>query len=61
MNDKIEIQSVEMVRHIRDEIANILKGKSHDEIINFFKKAGDAARENAKHLGVIQQRTESHG
>jgi len=44
MSEKIEIRSVEMVRRIRDELADILKSKSHPEIIEFFKKAGDVAR-----------------
>jgi hypothetical protein len=32
-SEKIEIRSVEMVRRIREELADILKGKSHSEII----------------------------
>ena len=61
MSEKLEIQSVEMVRRIRDELADILKGKSHAEIIEFFKKAGDAAREESKRRGGIQPQTESYG
>jgi len=48
MSEKIEIRSVEMVRCIRDELADVLKGKSHPEIIEFFKKAGDTARRKCK-------------
>jgi hypothetical protein len=61
MNEKIEIRSVEMVRRIRDELADILKCKSHPEIIEFFKKAGDAARKECKRPERIQPQTESHG
>lgn len=42
------IQAVEMVRHIRDELARELAGKSDAEIIAFYRRAGDAARESAK-------------
>jgi hypothetical protein len=61
MSEKFEIQSVEMVRRIRDELANVLKDKSHVEIIEFFKKAGEAAREEAKRRGGTQPQTESYG
>jgi len=61
MSKKIEIRSVEMVRRIRDELADSLKGKSHSEIIEFFKKAGDVARKEYKRTGRIQPHTESHG
>jgi len=61
MNEKIEIRSVEMVRRIRAELADILKGKSHAEIIDFFKKAGDGAREECKRRRGIQPQAESYG
>ena len=54
MNEKTEIRSVQMVRRIRDEMASILEGKSHAEIIAFFKKAGDVARQEAKHRTTDQ-------
>ena len=44
MTEKIQIKAVEMVRHIRDEQAQKLKGKSKAEIIAFFRKAGEAAQ-----------------
>ena len=50
-----------MVRRIRDEMATIFEGKSHAEIIAFFKKAGDAARQEAKRRREIGLLTESHG
>ena len=37
-----------MVRRIRDEQAQMLAGKSESEIMAFFKKAGEAARQKAK-------------
>ena len=42
------IRAVEMVRQIRDELARELAGKSEAEIIAFYGKAGNAAREVAK-------------
>lgn len=48
MNETKPIQAVEMVRRIRDDMARELEGKSDAEIIAFFKRAGDAAREAAK-------------
>ena len=54
MSEKIEIRSVEMVRRIREELADILKDKSHSEMIEFFKKAGDVARNECKRRGRIQ-------
>jgi hypothetical protein len=61
MSKKNEIRAVEMARHIRDEIAASLEGKSHAEIIAFFKKAGDAARKEAKRRRKIELQTESRG
>ncbi len=61
MTKKNEIRSVEMVRHIRDEMAVSLEGKSHAEIIAFFKKAGDVARKEAKRRRKIEHQPESHG
>jgi hypothetical protein len=53
MDEKFEIRSVEMVRRIRDEFAETLKGKSHAEIIAFFKKAGEETREKISRRGKI--------
>jgi hypothetical protein len=61
MSKKNEIRSVEMVRHIRDEMAASLEGRSHAEIIAFFKKAGDVARKEAKRRRKIELQTESPG
>lgn len=43
-----QIRTVEMVRRIRDELARELAGKSEAEIIAFYRKAGDAARESTR-------------
>ena len=43
------IRAVEMVRRIRDDLTNELADKSPAEIIAFFNRAGDAAREQAAH------------
>ncbi len=54
-----EIRAVEMVRRIRDELARELAGKSEAEIIAFYRKAGDAARELAKRGQPSSPRMES--
>lgn len=48
MAETKEIRAVEMVRRIRDDLAKELAGKSETEIIAFYRKAGDAARESAR-------------
>ena len=48
MGETTSIRAVEMVRHIRDELARELAGKSEAEIIAFYNKAGGAARELAR-------------
>ena len=48
MAERTQIKAVEMVRRIRDEQARLLEGKSDAEIIAFFRKAGEAARREAK-------------
>ncbi|MGA1871655.1 MAG: hypothetical protein ACMUJM_24265 [bacterium] len=48
MEEIKEIKAIEMVRRIRDKQAQILKGKTHNEIIEFFKKAGDTARKESR-------------
>ena len=50
MEEKTEIKAVELVRSIRDQQAGHLAGKSNEEIIEFFRKAGEAARREAKPL-----------
>ena len=48
MAETKQIRAVEMVRRIRDELARELAGKSDAEIIAFYRRAGDAARESTE-------------
>ena len=45
---KSEIRTLEMVRKIRDEQAAMLAKKSEAEIIEFFRRAGEQARGQAR-------------
>jgi hypothetical protein len=54
MGEKTQIRAVEMVRRIRDEQAQILAGKSKAEIIAFFRKAREAALQEAKQRRAAQ-------
>ena len=42
------IKAVELVRQIRDEQAAALAGKSEDEVLAFFHRAAETAREDAR-------------
>lgn len=42
------IAAVDLVRRIRDEFAAALAGKSRAEEMQFFRRAGEAAREEAQ-------------
>ena len=42
------IKAVELVREIRDEQAAALAGKSDDEVLDFFHRAAETAREDAR-------------
>ena len=46
MAETKQIRAVDMVRRIRDELARELAGKTEAEIIAFYRRAGDAARES---------------
>ncbi len=48
MAETKQIRAVELVRGIRDELARELAGKSDADIIAFYRRAGDAARDSAK-------------
>jgi hypothetical protein len=48
MDETTPIRAVELVRRIRDEQAQELAGKSNEEIIAFFRKAGAEARKSAQ-------------
>ena len=55
MAETKQIRAVELVRGIRDELARELAGKSDAEIIAFYRRAGDAARESAKRGQPLDQ------
>lgn len=59
MNEKTEIEALEMVRRIRDELTEELKGKSRSEIIEFYVNAGELARQETKRHRERQLQTES--
>ncbi|MHC1741733.1 MAG: hypothetical protein AB9873_01725 [Syntrophobacteraceae bacterium] len=61
MAEKIQIKAVEMVRRIRDEQARMLAGRSKAEIMAFFRKAGEAARQEAKERQPAQQQPQETG
>ncbi|MBI1849626.1 MAG: hypothetical protein HYR85_04725 [Planctomycetes bacterium] len=48
MSESEEIKAVELVRRIRDEQAKKLAGLSEAEIIEFYRRAGEAARADAR-------------
>jgi hypothetical protein len=58
--EKREIRAVEMVRRIRDEQAAALAGKSEAEVLEFFRKAGEAARDDARKRAAAQPEA-AHG
>lgn len=51
MGNRTEIDAVEVVRRIRDEHAEVLRGKSDEEIIEFFRKAAEGFRAQARSKG----------
>jgi hypothetical protein len=48
MDQTTPIRAVDLVRRIRDEQAQQLAGKSSEEIIAFFRQAGEEARKAAQ-------------
>ena len=48
MARKTDMHAVELVRRIRDRQAEMLEGKSNEEIIEFFRKAGEASRKRTR-------------
>ncbi|HEX7550743.1 MAG TPA: hypothetical protein VF579_09225 [Candidatus Methylomirabilis sp.] len=51
MEKKTDIHAVELVRRIRDQQAALLQDKSNEEIIEFFRKAGEPSRKRAHTKG----------
>lgn len=55
MEEKTEIKALVLVRRIRDEQAELLAGKSPEEIIEYFRQAGIAAREKSHPIAHFSQ------
>ncbi len=51
MKAKASIHTVEMVRRIRDEQAALLAAKDQAAVLEFFRQAGEAAKEDARKRG----------
>jgi hypothetical protein len=50
------IRAVELVREIRDRHARRLAGKSTADVIAFYRRAGEAAVEDAQHRKPTRRR-----
>ena len=50
------IRAVELVREIRDRHARRLAGKSTADVITFYRRAGEAAVEDAQHRKPTRRR-----
>ncbi|MFH1143897.1 MAG: hypothetical protein V1774_05070 [Candidatus Eisenbacteria bacterium] len=48
MGKKTDIDAIAVIRHIRDRQAELLRDKSDEEIIEFFRKAGEAFRKRPR-------------
>jgi hypothetical protein len=55
------IRAVDMTRKIRDRQARRLAGKTPDEVIAFYRAAGQAAVEDARQRGsLVRRRANRH-
>ena len=52
----LKLRAVEMVRRIRDRHARQLAGKTHAEIIAFYRAAGEAAMEDLRQRSTPRKR-----
>lgn len=50
------IRAVDMVRKIRDRQTRLLAGKSPDEVVAFYRAAGEAATQDAEHRSKLRRR-----
>jgi hypothetical protein len=50
------IRAVEMTRKIRDRHARRLSGKTAEEVVAFYRAAGDAAMEDARYRSKPRRR-----
>lgn len=48
MDETADIRAIETIRAIRDELAERLRKMNDTELVEFFRQAGAAAREDAK-------------
>ena len=48
MGKKTDIDTIEVVRRIRDRQAELLRDKSDEEIIEFFRQAGESFRKRPR-------------
>jgi len=48
MGKNTDIHAVEVVGRIRDQQSELLRGKSNEEIIEFFRKAGERFRKRMR-------------
>jgi|WetSurSiteA1Bulk_404760.scaffolds.fasta_scaffold601504_1 hypothetical protein len=48
MGKKTDIDAIAVIRRIRDRQAELLRDKSDEEIIEFFRKAGEAFRKRPR-------------
>ena len=53
------IRAVEMTRKIRDRHAKRLSGKTREEVIAFYRAAGDAATDDARQRAKTRRRRAS--
>ena len=51
MGKKTDIDTIAVIRRIRDRQAELLRDKSDEEIIEFFRKAGEAFRKRPRTKG----------
>jgi hypothetical protein len=59
MGKKTDIDAIEVVRRIRDQHAEMLEGKSTEEILEFFRKAGERFRKRPRGRRRVTSRKRS--
>lgn len=60
MDETTDIHAIDMVRRIRDQQADELRGKSDEEVIAYFRRASEEARADAeRRLGPPESRRKS--
>lgn len=55
MDGKNKIRALAMVRRIRNEMAAALEGKSHAEIIEFFRAAGKLGQQEPRNMTATKK------